>query len=605
MSAALDDDEEVMVVDDGAELDAAAGIADLRQRLEALRARRRLLGVAAGLGRWTAKAGGVLLLAVLCDWLVIWPVVESAGLSRAVRVLLDLAVLAGAVWALRQWVWPAWSSRPLDHELAVQVELAHPQLDARLVSTVQLAEHPSGSPDLVAALAEQTVDACAALDFRAVVSPRPARRMLSWALSVIAGLVLLGALFPGHARAAVSRLVLLGDAGYPTATWLIWLSDGARVPRGEPFTVELEVDAGSVIPVEAGVPVRLASGHVTTYAARRVEGATGPHGGALYRVVIDRVLEDFDFRAVAGDARFPVWRSVTCLQRPEVKALSITITPPAYLGGEPTTTTIGDLSLAAGSKVVINATFTRPVATALLTLRQGSATSAPTAIPLGDDARTGKAGFMVMQDGLWSLSLTGSDGTTNPEPIEHTITAIPDQAPVVRIIFPAADKSVTPFAAWPVRFSAHDDHDLSAAWLKYRVITADAAADAGSFDPADPTQQANVRALAISSVSQDRGTDVEKGVTFDLRQVPGLAPGQKVEYWIEASDNRQPVPNAGHSSRYQFVIIDAGTLEEQMNKDRHRILETLTDIKEQQEDAKTRTQDVIRELELRKPAAKP
>ncbi len=596
---ALDDDEEVVVMD-GDDL-----VVGLRQRLDALRARRRTLGVAAGLGRWTAKAVGVVLLAVLCDWLVIWPVVESAGLSRFLRVVLDLLVLAGAVWALRRWVWPAWSARPADHELAVQVELAHPQLDARLVSTVQLAENPSGSPDLVAALAEQTDAACAGLDFRAVVPTRPARTFVAAGLGALLGLALLAAILPGHARAAASRLLLLGDAGYPTATWLIWLSDGGQVPRGEPFTVELEVDASSVVPAEAGVLVRLASGRVSTYPARRVEGAVGPHGGVLYRAVIDRVLEDLQFRAVAGDARFPVWRNVACLQRPEVKSLSITITPPAYLGVASATTSIGDLSVAAGSTVVINATFTRPVSSAVLTLRQGSATSAPTAIPLGDDTRTGKAGFVVTQDGQWSLTLTGSDGTNNPDPIEHTITAIPDQPPAVRITFPAADKNVTTFAAWPVRFSAHDDHDISSAWLKYRVLADDAAALAGAFDPADPTQQEGVRALAISSVAQERGTDLEKGVTFDLRQVPGLAPGQKVEYWIEVSDNRQPAPNTGHSSRYQFVIVDAGTLEEQMGKDRQRILGTLTDIKEQQEDAKARTEGLRRDLELRKPAAKP
>ncbi len=607
----------------------------LIERLDAVRRSWRAVETVTGVLTLVAGVLALLLATFLADWLIVAPIITAMSWNQIARALLDVALLMALAQAFRRWVWTAMVRVRSDDRIAVAIERQHPELRSRLISTIQLtrghdADHaenvqsPQGSRELIAALAEDTLVAVEPLDFATVIARKPLKNAALYAAGAVLVAVALLAWRPDYGLAFARRL-MLARIDYPTATRILSVTangniphSSIEVPHGDALTIEIECDPTGVLPEVAELNARVtATGKTVAY---RMDRITDPHdaqtgtdtrkGGVLYRAVIDHVLDDLEIRPTANDARWPDWIPVRALARPAVKNLSLTLAYPDYLKQPTETTTVGDLSVPVGTTVTVHAGLTRAVATAVIARRAGDKDLPATAMTL-DAAQTAATGsFVVSADGSYRLQLKTADGLDDPSPVAYTITALPDQAPAVRITFPATDKVVTRFAGWPIRFSAHDDHGLSGAWLRWRVQTtgSDTALAAGASS--DATDDVGAQELALAGLSLD-GTakDLEAAVTFDLRIVPDLEAGQRVEYWIECADNRPAAGDArgarGQSTRYSFQIVDAAALEEQITHDRQQVLSNLRDLQDKQDQAQKNVENLQRDLELTKPTPVP
>jgi len=343
------------------------------------------------------------------------------------------------------------------------------------------------------------------------------------------------------------------------------------VGRGDPVTVEIELDPTSVVPTQCTATVRGADGRSSTLRLDRVIDQPKP----LFRGTLKQAIEDIAIRPIAGDHRWETWLPVRVIPRPTVKQLSLRLVHPEYLALPDEKSSVGDLQVPAGTVVVVEAAVSRAVSTATLTLVAGLGDPVSQPMTMSADGMTASGRFTAAEDGSWSISLRASDGLDSADPSRWTITAIPDKPPVVTATFPSRDKDATRFARWPIRFTIRDDHGVAGVKLRWQVLAPGVDLDASTGQPAS---------LEISGV-RTSGSELAQGETqFDLAPLNPEV-GSRVIWWLEARDARTPEANVTASQRGTFNILDPAEMRERMARERADLLNSIKTIRDRQRDA--------------------
>jgi hypothetical protein len=549
----------------------------LLDRIDEVRRRLRRVHLLAGFCQCLLALIGLLAAFFILDWLVLSRTFDGGVGDQASRAVLLLVALGVFGWVVKRTIVAELRTERDDDEIALRVERRHPKLRGRLISTVQLTREEGGdesiiSAEMIEALADETVSFAEALDFGSIINRRMLKRVGLAALILVLVSGGLSYWRRDYARALVGRMSLTHTA-YPTATGILSVSPrDAVVGRGDPVTIEVEVDAARVVPDDASASLRT-GGKTSELRLARVLDA--PDGKAVFRAVISQALDDIDIRPAAGDARWPSWEHVRVRQRPALKGLTVAYDYPTYLGKTAETTAIGDVRAPVGTKARLSLALTKPVKEAKLTLRtversdDGKVADATREVPmtLAEGGAKAETTLEVSSNGGYTVVLTDADGFANANPIAYTITAIPDRPPTVSIQKPAQDKMATKYAHWPIQFTARDDHAVAKLTLKYFIVDLDKAAE--QQDGAKAADAIAAAAAAAKELPIDLPTGRPQVVgeyVFDLTKVHA-AEGQRVTYWIEATDNREPKANVGSSPRFAFTIVDLQTAIQQSNQD--------------------------------------
>ncbi len=564
----------------------------IRTRIELLRGRAR--------GGETARCAGRLvavLVTALLGWLVVdywfvtrafgggwWDVAARLGMTGTLLWLVGREAWAGLIAELRR--------QRGDDELAMRLEDAHPELAGRLISTVQLlramdAGDPGiASPGLVQALAEETDERAANVDHRQAWELRPAKRAVLLGVSLLILAVGLAAWKPGIAGAFLRRLAFM-SAHYPTATHIVSVQIPALVGRGDPVTVEIEVDAASEVPAQATASVRGADGRTSVLRLERVADQAKP----IFRGTLKQAIEDIAIRPHAGDHHWEVWVPVKVVPRPVVKDLALRLVHPEYLALPDGTSTVGDLQVPAGTVVVVQASVSREVNEASLTMVAGLAEPAAQPLTIAADGLSVSGRFTASEDGSWWISLRSADGLDSTAPSRWTISAIPDKPPVVTAAFPSRDKDATRFARWPIRFTCRDDHGVAGVRLRWQVVAPGTDSDAATGQPGS---------VEIQGMRTTGSESTQGEILFDLAPLNPEV-GSRVVWWLEARDARTPEANVTASQRGTFNILDPAEMRERMARERTELLNSLKTIRDRQRDAQDGVDGARKAAESGKP----
>lgn len=560
----------------------------LLDRIDRVRGRERTVAVTAGLFKTVLAIVSLVAGFFLLDWLILSRVIGQDEASRFARGVLLAAMGATLLYVLWQAVWRELRRELDDDEIALRVEKRHPELHGRLISTIQLTRDLGegidvGSVELVEALESDTVSFAQALDFTKIVNLQMLKKVALAAALLVLVSVGAGLLRPDFLQVLIGRMLLAQEA-YPTATRILAVKGGypihtvQKVPRGESFELWVELDGGGFLPEVVEVVAELdgdAAGDEMIFPLKmEVAGEPAPpHGGVMYRGTIERVMENLKYTAIAYDAEWKWWERLRVLQRPAIKSLELTYIYPAYTGRPERTSSVGDIRALVGTKVQIvaelkpdqaNSVFIRR---ARLQQRLGQEILAPAAMDLSEDGGTARAEIVVVRDGYFKILLEDSEKLQNVNPIEYVIDAVPDKAPVVKITFPARDRTVTKFATWPIRFDVRDDFGIGRGFLKYRITSL--FQDAGAEGLAPDPQAAPVESFVLEGLVQGKNQKEARAleIPFDLRMLD-LKPDQRVNYWIEIEDTRTPIPNVGRSKEYEFNIAETAIVEDLLDRDR-------------------------------------
>lgn len=497
---------------------------------------------AAGLLAWGL---GLLLLAAIAEhWLV------TGGFSRGQRFALFAVGLIGAgAYAARRLV-PLVLRRVNPLYAAREIERESPELKNSLVNLLQLRRDRSTSSahgGAVKQVLERQAAERLASAGEGAIDRTPAVRVAQTVLVLVAAIGVYVVASPKDFFASAGRVLApWADITAPTRVRIASLEPGdLKVAQGERVTVsamvtglredervELVYSTSDGRVVDRRVTMR-ASESGLHHSARLPEGS-----GAAAALGLQ---SEVTYRLAAGDARSPLYR-IEVLTAPTIAPVAVRYVYPGYTGYSPREVEgVGDLRAIEGTRVELTAEANLPIESAQLDLGADGRNDAR----LRPDGRraTGKLTLRRPADAVgdsstsYVLRFTSTDGQANNSPPQYRVEVIADLPPEAAVLEP-------------------EQATIEVAVNEPVTVVAEAR---------DPDfLLSEVRLVGESSGRNVLGIDLPVGdgrgrFVRDATIVPGelgLRPGDVLDYWVEAIDNRSPEPNRGASERRQLRVVD-------------------------------------------------
>ena len=463
----------------------------IRRLLQGVRARWRALRVLQAVVRAGLSVSAVLAAAMLAT--------RSIDRSPALLALVGLALVVFVTVAL-VWAFAPLGRMPDDGQVARYIEERHPELDDRLATAVDAVASIGSSPTpallepMVADAARRVGD----IDATEIVPGAGLRQGWFRAFVVALVLVVLAFFSTGPARQVFDAAVL---TVFPSRVTLQVAPGNVRVRSGSPIGITARL-VGNAARVAAQVEI----GDGERW---RTLDMTADEDGR-FRLRLDSVTSPFKYRVLAGSVTSPTY-AVAVATPPRVARIDLDYTYPATFGLKSRKDEdSGDMYAPAGTAVQVHVHTDRPVSVAVLVLDSGQ----QIALAAGADG-TLTGGLTLAANGSYRVALAGTDGLVSNGDTEYFIRLLEDRPPDVRILKPAADRSVTPLEEVGIEAQADDDRGIERLELAYAVR--------GGADQVVP--------LAIPR----GGTRVKASHMLFLEDLK-VEPGDFVSYYVRARD---------------------------------------------------------------------
>ncbi len=492
----------------------------------------------------------VLALVMFIDWCL--------DLAWWVRLVLFVAQTGLLGYVLLRLVAEPILRPPNDDELALMVERARTIFRSRLIASVQLSREgaipPGASAAMVDAMVEETEAIAAPMDFNAVVSTEKLKKLGAVAL-LVAVLGIFGLIYGGRTSMDLLKRAFLSTAPVPRKT-RITVRDGNKViGRGD--NVRLEAWVAGVIPGNGKVEIRYPGRQSQQFSLEEDRGNRQRFGRT-----IENVQDSFAYKFYLGDGESPSF-NVKTIPRPTISSLTCEQEFPAYTRRQPTSRSLGDLSLLGGSRLHLKGVASKPIRAAalkfmgtpgnydvflisgfppLLTRTKMSSEMMP--LKLSEKNPSELSGsFTVPAQGLagFSVLMLDSEGMESRDAAVYRVDTVPDKPPMVSVTYPERKEDlVTRQAVVPIAFEASDDFEIARVRLRYKADTLDAWAEKSvelDLEGQHPQRLKRRHEWNLSAFS------------------PLLAEGSKIEYWIEAEDNNDVTGPGLGSSEHKFAKV--------------------------------------------------
>jgi len=570
----------------------------LEQKIHVLRARVRRLVTLHG-ACWVAAAvlAAVTVLGAT-DYLIRFQ-------DRGIRVICSLLVFGMFGWTCYRFLYLPSIFRLRDVDLAARVQRRFPELDDRLVSSVEFLrqeedEPLAGSAALRRAVIAETTARTERLDFSGALDTGAPRRAAIVALSVFLVAATLWAADPPASSIALARLAnpFDDDLAWPQRNLLRPRRPVPSVARGQAFRLEV-IDERGNLPSEGRI----------YYQMQGTDGTVIEETRSMVRVddameaVRENVVRPFYYRLEGGDYRAKTWTWVGVVDPPEIRSesLSITLVPPDYTGW-PAKQQQGDagrqIRALVETQMSIMAQTTRPIRSAALCLEvDGQLRRVPArvsddglhfTIP-GPDApnlliqasqRTESYPYWFELTDRDAENIVGGQGTRGE------IHAVLDTPPTVVMEQPTEKLFVTPQAAVPLQATEKDDLAL----LKTRLVFGPSDGP-GQKTPAESRVEEPLDPGANLVPPRPEGWFAGDAQPQDRRHFTHLwelarwdfAPGTQLTFHIEAVDSRHQV---GESSALRLIVITDDELQTRIAARQDRILAELAEVLKTQQEAR-------------------
>jgi hypothetical protein len=435
------------------------------------------------------------------------------------------------------------------------IEKTSPSLKNSLLNVLLFRHHRQGMPAKVYhALEQQAAQRLSAAGADATIDHGALLRLGYALVGVIAACTIYGILSPKNLATSAGRIVMpWADIAAPSRVQILDVQPGdATVAIGERVHVSAEILAlreGDEVRLryttddesqvdESIAMIRPASaGRFAADLPRAVDASrgAGAPGGAV------GVQQGLEYWIEAGDARSRRFR-LGAFERPTIVVDRVEYRYPAYTG-EPTKVVdgIGDLSGLEGTEVVVEAHASHDIKSAYVDFDSDGRSD----IRMTADGRRATATFSLQlkpdRRTPWHINyllrFTSTEDRANEDPVQYAIAVTPDYPPEVRITAPEEpDLAVRLDQRVPIAVEARDaDFAVRDVRLVGRV----------------GDQDIELRRL----LDRDHAR-LFKGRHEFVAADAKLQPGDVLEYWAEARDNRQPEGNLAMSEHRRLRIID-------------------------------------------------
>lgn len=553
-------------------------LADLESRLAAIR----------GAIRRTAVTHGVAILCIaLCVVLGVSFWLDATWrLPTAVRVGLLVVSLLVAAGAIAMKVVRPLVRRMSDPELAAVVEISHPELQERLLSSLELARlersDPSGgSPLMREWLFRQTAKTADSVSFVDVVDSRPAfKYSLLAAVSIIAIVAPFAIWRDGYGNLWARFFNPLGNYARGANLSFDVLPGDLTIPRGEDVTITAKPQfrrGENQRPSSATLTWTNDNGEADERTLRWDDEKDG------FVAVMPQVLQGFRYQIEADGGASREFH-VRVVERPAITALTLDVQPPAYCGrpAERVDGAVGELRVFERSALTFQMVFNKPVKEARWlwveevrrkydgkprgkgtsnlqsTALAGIPFTLDDTIPLQLDQDRKSASWKMVADreGSFEIILLDEYGIQNRIEPARTLRLIRDEAPTIAWTDGGDHPQAKTDDVLSFGVAASDDIGLAAVELHYavlptrageQVIEADSALLGGrEFSTSFPIDLRKLLLPVGSLVSV-------KARAVDEREVPGPNEAWTSERIIAITKDAQPYGAAQLAERQQHI----------------------------------------------------
>ncbi|HEX4793234.1 MAG TPA: hypothetical protein VH370_05550 [Humisphaera sp.] len=439
---------------------------------------------------------------------------------------------------------------------ARHVERLFPQLQERLSSAVELTcDEPNtifrGSPDLLDHLVQQASEHVGVIQPRVIIPTKPIWHRLWLVCFALFGWVVL------TTNSFTAAPMLRGAY----ATFLPWKTHfPASIAMLAVMPGDITIGQGDSLEISAKVPSGSASLLRRFAGGRNLSEPMNAAGAGVVQAMLENVQQSFSYRVQSSEGESE-WYAVTVHPRPTVARLTLHYDFPPYtqLGATDAASDDGAINALAGTSVAMRLDTAEPIDRAQSTVVIDPDGRDPHTIRLTETGRAQYEGrFTIQHSGDYRIRLLNSYGLANRDDQPRPITARFDQVPSIVITSPTSTVTVRPDDSVPVTYLAADDFGLAAVDA---IVSIDDAADQVIHLPRPPDAH-SIKGVWPIELTQ-------------ILAVTGAKSANKLAYQLRATDNRDPDPQTGLSSR-QTIIFDsnqARSYADQLNDERKRRLE--------------------------------
>ena len=490
-------------------------ITDLTRRIRKTLFRERLILFTAGI---LATAAGVVLVSIILTLLAgvfiipVWLKITLLILSGLIGIFLFLKLAFTRLF------------HGSDQSAALKLEKKFTQLKGRLIAALQFSSATKESirgysQALMQATLIQAAKKAAHLNFNEVVSFYPLLRNLrTLVIGAVVGVLML-VIFPGLFSYSYNVY------SHPTELVAPPLGYKLSIFPGSITAIKYrDVDLGGILqgdkfPDMATVYYKFAGGIWQKSKVEIPQTAKTPSSygdSLLFTLTLRQVRRSLDYYVQAGRITTPV-SHIDIVDRPRVTGIKLSLFYPKYTGLSPTVIDENDGSVSAvqGTRAEMKITTNVPVDIAEMQFDDSSAS------PFEINGLTAEQAFKISEDRNYTIHLVDKQGEVNPDPIEYTITAIPDEYPVIDVIRPGVDINLDEDMMIPLLVRISDDYGFSSLLLKYQIVS-------------DGVHgEENVAVLHFSDKIKTEG---EINFNWDVEPL-NLTPSDYIQYHFELSDN--------------------------------------------------------------------
>ncbi len=410
-----------------------------------------------------------------------------------------------------------------DEDAAREISKSFPEIQDKLLNTLQLSRLSQAENDLIQAAIEKKSRDLTPISFTRAVDFSRGKRYGLYLGVIVLFFTLVSFVNPSIFTDSTTRIINFRQEFTPEAPFQFTLPNQLLAFRGEDFTLEVEIQGSSIpeeliIHTKAGLDLRMRQ-----------------TGASTFQYNFPKVQESVSFQ-LEGSGFFSNVYQLEVNDRPDLIAMNITIQSPRYTGGErKQISNSGNISVLEGSNIVWE----------LSTLSTDEIKFFLSSNEL-ETSKTGERQFVaeerVFESIPYQIELFNQYGKNNSA-INYEIAVIKDQLPTISAeYFP--DTSLYQFIT--VAGNIIDDHGFSRLSLNYKRDGAD------------------LKSIPLELAAGSKKQSFYANWNVDSLQ---LGPGEKVEFYISVSDN--DAVNGSKTSRtrtYVMQIPGSEELEEIIDK---------------------------------------
>ncbi|MDZ7725497.1 MAG: DUF4175 family protein [candidate division KSB1 bacterium] len=298
----------------------------------------------------------------------------------------------------------------------------------------------------------------------------------------------------------------------------------------------------------------------------------------VFTTTLMNIRKSFTYRIRAQSKQSPEY-TVSVLERPVVRELSLQVTPPAYTGltTRSVEKNVGNVTALPGARVHLNATANKPLHDAALLFSDSTLQS------LDVQNETIYGAFRLYRDVKYQIQLTDRDSLSNPDPISYQVKALADQYPFVEITSPGRDIELGDDMRIPLAVNSQDDYGISRVQLGYQVLHE----GRGNVDSTG---------FSFKTLETDKTTQIETNYDWDTEETH-LLPTDVLVYFVRVYDNDTVNgPKSSETRRYRARFPSLAEMYDTFTQTRETTTDKIKDTFQKSQNLQKRVDRLSREL---------